>query len=71
MLYDLQNENADLQRDLKLVSMGIDEIVSAPSLKCKLTGFCASANKALNLCRRTPEERREAQESTRDGDAAN
>ena len=35
VLYDLENENADLQRDLKLVSMGIDEIVSAPSLRSR------------------------------------
>ena len=39
VLYDLQNENADLQRDLKLVSMGIDEIVSAPSLKCNFSFY--------------------------------
>ena len=34
-LYDLENENADLQRDLRLVSMGIDEIVGAPSLRSR------------------------------------
>ena len=39
VLYDLQNENADLQRDLKLVSMGIDEIVNAPSLKCNFSFY--------------------------------